>query len=181
MTFLPGPLSGELLDPFSSLPESRVTGINVLLKHCLCPLHFSFLRFFPHPPPFQPVVFVACERDDDLLTADIHKPDLSSAVYKTFPWQPACSTNPTTTYVVPLVLQDTVLFHAVLAFSALRLRREKARSLGVNLRVLDSECIRLLRERVESGDAIGISDQTISAVATLAAVEVCCFRDRIER
>jgi len=70
MTFLPGPPSGELLDPFSSLPESRVTGINVLLKHCLCPLHFSFLRFFRHPPPFQSLIFVVCGRDDNLLTAD---------------------------------------------------------------------------------------------------------------
>jgi len=32
--FLPASLSAELLDPFRTHPETRVPGINVLLKHC---------------------------------------------------------------------------------------------------------------------------------------------------
>ena len=31
---LPASLSAELLDPFRTHPETRVAGINVLLKHC---------------------------------------------------------------------------------------------------------------------------------------------------
>ena len=44
---------------------------------------------------------------------------------------------------------------------------------GVNTTLLSAECIRLLRDRVEnSEEAGGLKDETISAVATLAAVEV---------
>jgi hypothetical protein len=106
--------------------------------------------------------------------------DLRTAVYKTFPWQPASDTNPTTTFFVPLVWKDTVLFHATLQFSALRLESGKARRLGVDVRGLEGECIRLLRERVENaepGEGLveGVSDLTISAVVMMAAVEVCFF------
>jgi hypothetical protein len=39
--------------------------------------------------------------------------------------------------------------------------------------LLTAECIRLVRDRVESSEADnGVSDTTIGAVATLAAVEV---------
>jgi hypothetical protein len=67
-----------------------------------------------------------------------------------------------------------VLFHATLQFSAMRMENEAVRNCGVNKALLSAECIRLLRDRVESSDVEGggLKDETISAVATLAAVEV---------
>ncbi|KAE9381979.1 hypothetical protein N431DRAFT_393715 [Stipitochalara longipes BDJ] len=128
---LPASLSAELLDPFRTHPETRVPGINVLLKHYL-----------------------------------------GTAVYKSFPWQPASDTNPTTAFFVPLVWRDEVLFHATLQFSAARMDSEIVKNCGVNTALLSAECIRLLRDRVEnSEEGGGLKDETISAVATLAAVE----------
>ena len=103
-------------------------------------------------------------------------------MYTCFPWQPASATNPTTTYLVPLVLADAVLFHATL-LSLSPLSHRKGPENGsrvwnaVDLLCLQSECIRLLRERVEKtgsdgGIELGVSDQTISAVVALAAFEV---------
>lgn len=115
--------------------------------------------------------------------------DLRTAVYKTFPWQPPSDTNPTTNFFVPLVWKDTVLFHATLHFSALRLESGRAGRLGVDVRGLEGECIRLLRERVEGeGREQAVSDLTISAVATMASVEVCflsffssvCFEGKVK-
>lgn len=60
----------------------------------------------------------------------------------------------------------------MLQLSALRLPPQNFQKAGVSLAFLGAECIRLLRDRVESGDA-GVTDETISAVATLAGIEVC--------
>jgi len=101
--------------------------------------------------------------------------DLGAVVYKCFPWQPASETNPTTAFFVPLVWRDEVLFHAMLQFSAVRMESEIIRKCGINTTLLSAECIRLLRDRVENSDlegGSGLKDETISAVATLAAVEV---------
>lgn len=65
-----------------------------------------------------------------------------------------------------------MLFHATLQFSATRLDSEIVKSSGINTTLLFAECIRLLRDRVEKSDPNGDGDETISAVATLAAVEV---------
>jgi hypothetical protein len=67
-----------------------------------------------------------------------------------------------------------VLFHATLQFSAARLNNEIVKSSGINITLLSAECIRLLRDRVENSDPNGdrLKDETISAVATLAAAEV---------
>ena len=66
-----------------------------------------------------------------------------------------------------------MLFHATLAFSAIRMDSEIVKNCGVNTTLLSAECIRLLRDRVEnSEEAGGLKDETISAVATLAAIEV---------
>jgi hypothetical protein len=67
-----------------------------------------------------------------------------------------------------------VLFHATLQFSAARLNNEIVKSSGINTTLLSAECIRLLRDRVENSDpnGDGLKDETISAVATLAAAEV---------
>lgn len=86
--------------------------------------------------------------------------DLKTAVYEGFPWQPPSETNPTTTYHIPLVLSDVVLFHATLQQSVMCGKKKAAEWFGVNMDHLSSECIRLLRERVETetgGD--GVCDQ----------------------
>jgi len=50
-------------------------------------------------------------------------------------------------------------------------RHEKG--IGINIGHLAAETIRLLRERIEvSNNESGVSDSTISAVATLAGIEV---------
>jgi len=99
--------------------------------------------------------------------------DLQSAVYETFPWQPASETNPTTKFLVPLVFSDTVLFHATLQLSSMRLRKTQSLRFDEHANLLPVECIRLLRDRIEkSSTAIGVSDATISAVAALAGIEV---------
>lgn len=103
--------------------------------------------------------------------------DLCTAVYKSFPWQPASDVNPTTAYYVPLVWTDEVLFHAILELSASRMMHYSSTRSGIvaPYRIM-GECIRLLAERVQD-PVLGISDQTISAVATLASLEVCCWFD----
>lgn len=67
-----------------------------------------------------------------------------------------------------------MLFHATLQFSATRLNNEILKSSGINTTLLYAECIRLLRDRVENSDPNenGLKDETLSAVATLAAIEV---------
>jgi hypothetical protein len=77
-----------------------------------------------------------------------------------------------TAFFVPLVWRDEVLFHATLHLSAMRVESDVLRNCGVNIALLSAECIRLLRDRVEKSGGNGLSDETISAVATLAAVEV---------
>lgn len=68
-----------------------------------------------------------------------------------------------------------MLFHAMLQFSAVRMEIGILRQCGINMALLSAECIRLLRNKVENSDVeggAGLKDETISAVATLAAVEV---------
>jgi hypothetical protein len=57
----------------------------------------------------------------------------------------------------------------------MRLQTFSSQISGLNSYQLSAECIRLLRDRVENEELqLGVSDQTISAVATLAAIEVSC-------
>ena len=66
-----------------------------------------------------------------------------------------------------------MLFHAALQLSAMRLQKVRTYNSDINIKQLPAECIRLLRDRVESfSNTTGVSDETISAVATLAAIEV---------
>lgn len=78
-----------------------------------------------------------------------------------------------TTYYVPLVWSDPVLFHATLQLTALRVESMKSHDQKSNYNQLAAESIRLLRTRIEQPDLVErVSDTTISAVATLAAIEV---------
>ncbi|KAL3422969.1 hypothetical protein PVAG01_04716 [Phlyctema vagabunda] len=97
---------------------------------------------------------------------------LSRAVYKNFPWQPPSPTNPTMTYYVPLILEDEVLFHAILQLAARGLEGENKPTSQRRSTELMYESLRLLRLRIDSAVVEQtISDQTISTVAILAAIE----------
>ncbi|PQE30907.1 C6 zinc finger domain-containing protein [Rutstroemia sp. NJR-2017a WRK4] len=93
---------------------------------------------------------------------------LQNAVYTCFPWQPKSETNPTTNFFVPIIWGDTLLFHTILQFSAMRLEKQQGQRRAATIE-LGRECIRLLKTRVEK--EVVVSDQTISAVAMLAAIE----------
>jgi hypothetical protein len=63
--------------------------------------------------------------------------------------------------------------YAELAPGALGVESMQIQGPRFSSELLTAECIRLLRDRVESSEAdSGVSDTTIGAVATLAAVEV---------
>lgn len=68
--------------------------------------------------------------------------------------------------------QDSVLFHATLRLSSLHLaelRGDKDQSVSKGL--LNKECIRLLRERIED-PILSITDQTIGSLLFLIIIEV---------
>lgn len=98
-----------------------------------------------------------------------------------FPWYPSVDKNPQTEYYAPMVYSDPVLFHVTLQLSALHLEKLEAKKNLRQSKQLMAECLRLLRERIENSSVSGeaVSDQTISAVAGLAAIEVfittCCM------
>jgi hypothetical protein len=80
----------------------------------------------------------------------------------------------------PFIQSDSLLFHVALLISSLSLEESKDpkegnRSThllgGWNSRQLQAECIRQLSDRVQD-QVLGTSDQTIVAVANLAAIEV---------
>jgi hypothetical protein len=55
----------------------------------------------------------------------------------------------------------------------MRLTKAQSTQFDDHAKLLPGECIRLLRDRIESsGTAVGVSDGTISAVAALAGIEV---------
>lgn len=55
----------------------------------------------------------------------------------------------------------------------MRLRKAQSIQFDDHAKLLPGECIRLLRDRIESsGTTVGVSDGTISAVAALAGIEV---------
>lgn len=80
----------------------------------------------------------------------------------------------------PFIQSDSLLFHVALLLSSLSLEESKdpkegnrTRHLlgGWNSRQIQAECIRQLSDRVQD-QVLGTSDQTIVAVANLAAIEV---------
>lgn len=91
-----------------------------------------------------------------------------------FPWYPSPGKNPQTEYYAPIVYSDPVLYHVTLQLSALHLEKVEDRRDLRQSKQLMAECLRLLRGRIEHASSSGeaVSDQTISAVAGLAAIEV---------
>ena len=114
--------------------------------------------------------------------------DFSTCVFNMFPFYPAPGKNPQTEYYAPIIYSDAVLFHVTLQLSALHLEKTNPKGDRQSKRLM-GECLRLLRERVQelSNSDLAVSDQTISAVAGLAAIEVSLrpvdisFRHRLMR
>lgn len=100
--------------------------------------------------------------------------DFSTCIFNMFPWYPAPGKNPQTKYYAPLIYSDPLLFHVTLQLSALHLEKVESRRSFQQSKQLMAECLRLLRQRIETPDVFGMtySDQTLSAVAGLAAIEV---------
>lgn len=104
----------------------------------------------------------------NLVTNATHLTDLSTIVFRSYPF---FKTNSVIRLWWPFIQTDRVLFHVILQLSALNLETLKSQPDGDHSRQLMRECIRLLRERVQD-EILGISDQTIVAVANLTAIEV---------
>jgi hypothetical protein len=100
--------------------------------------------------------------------------DFSTCVFNMFPFYPVPGKNPQTKYYAPIIYTDAVLFHVTLQLAAMHLEKVQGRKDVRQSKALMVECIRLLRERVEESSCslVAVSDQTISAVAGLAAIEV---------
>lgn len=89
-----------------------------------------------------------------------------------FPYYPTADINPVTEYFAPLVWTDEVLFHVALQLSAYHLEKVGAASGNLHSSRLMTECLHLLQDRVRSPPDLSLSDETVAAVAGLAAVEV---------
>jgi len=74
-------------------------------------------------------------------------------------------------YWWPLVREDTLLLHVMLHVTAFELEWLKGSPNGFHSEVYAMENIMILRNRVQD-PMVGSSDQTITAVATLASFEV---------
>lgn len=71
-----------------------------------------------------------------------------------------------------MACEDALLFHATLHLTAFDLQKLKGSTDETKSKLLlNNECIRLLRKRVED-PILGISDQTMGSVLFLAVVEV---------
>lgn len=89
-----------------------------------------------------------------------------------FPFIPTSGINPVAEFYIPLVWRDKLLFHVSLLLSAHRLERLDPTIPERRTIRLARECMRMLKERVSGPLENGISDETLSAVAGLAAIEV---------
>ena len=149
---VPKLIDPQLLDPFQTHPPTSEDNVDLLMKHCKCGR-----------------VTTARQGGNKRLTI----PDFSTCVFNMFPFYPAPGKNPQTEYYAPIIYGDAVLFHVTLQLSALHLEKAHDKSDVRQSKRLMAECIRLLRERVQdsSDSGIAVSDETISAVARLAAIE----------
>lgn len=73
-----------------------------------------------------------------------------------------------------MIYNDPVLFHVTLQLSALHLEKISTRRDLRQTKGAMSHCLRLLRMRIEASTTSRepVADQTVSAVAGLAAIEV---------
>lgn len=89
-----------------------------------------------------------------------------------FPFMPIAGVNPVAEFYIPLVWSDGLLFHVTLLLSAYRLQRLDATNSDGRVVRLALQCMKMLKDRVSGPLNDGVSDETLSAVAGLAAIEV---------
>jgi hypothetical protein len=152
------------MGPFDTNPETKAPDVDVLLSHCRPPFVVSLLR--------PCLVHTWC-----CFTNFLDFTDLSTFVLRNFLYFTIC---PMVELWWPFIQSDSLLFHIALLLSSLSLEEAKdpkegnrARHLlgGCNSRQIQAKCIRQLSGRVQD-QVLGTSDQTIVAVANLAAIEV---------
>ena len=80
--------------------------------------------------------------------------------------------NPVTEFYAPLIWTDTVLFNVTLQLSSFHMEKIQSQSRCPLPTRLMAECLRLLQARVNEPPERAVSDETIAAVAGLAALEV---------
>jgi len=102
--------------------------------------------------------------------------DFKSCVFNMFPYYPTADINPVTEYFAPLVWTDTVLFHVALQLSAYHWEKITAARDNSQSSKLMTECLKLLQARVHCSPEISLSDETVAAVAGLAAIEVSAVK-----
>lgn len=102
--------------------------------------------------------------------------DFQTTVYTIFPFYPSATINPQAEFYSPLIYTDALLYHVTLQLSVCHLEKLGRSRRKVQSKKLMGECLRLLRQRVESQeDGRGVSDETIAGVAGLVGIEVCAF------
>ena len=92
-----------------------------------------------------------------------------------FPYYPAPGVNPVIEFYAPLIWMDEVLFHATLQLSGYSLKKLQPLAPVTGCSNFLPETLRLLQERVDEQSERAISNETIAAVAGLAALEVSEF------
>lgn len=99
---------------------------------------------------------------------------LATCVFNMFPWTPDAEMSTPHQEYAHFVYSDPILYHVTLQLGAIQLEKEKHQKGLRQSKQLMAECLRMLRERIahftETGEAV--DDQTICAVASLAAIEV---------
>lgn len=90
------------------------------------------------------------------------------------PVDPGKGNNPLQRVWVPQAVSEPILLLSTVNFAALHLERRQGRSSSPQILADKLEIIRLVNARLECPDE-AVSDETIGAVAMLAAAEVCCI------
>jgi hypothetical protein len=152
------------MDPFNTHPETKAPDVDVLLSHCKASIRFVVCPLWPCG-----LHTLGC-----LTNVFFGFADLSTFILRNFLYFTTC---PMVKLWWPFIQSDSLLFHVALLLSSLSLEEAKdpkkgnrSRHLlgGWNSRQIQAECIRQLSDRVQD-HVLGISDQTIDAVANLVA------------
>jgi hypothetical protein len=116
--------------------------------------------FQTHPPTKEPNV--------DFLMTHYFK----TRLFNIFPYCPTLDINPVTEFYAPLIWGDAVLFPVTLLSSDHHIESINPCPGHSQFPKLMSETLQLLQERVNIGEEVRLSDETIAAVAGLAAIDV---------
>lgn len=106
------------------------------------------------------------------VNKDLPQSDFTKQIFNILPYYPTRQSNPIIEYFVPLIWKDSVLFHVTLLLSAFELEKETSPKQQHRTRRLARRCLSLLQDRVNASGPDCVADETLSAIAGLAAVEV---------